>query len=89
MWRWDDGDEFEAEEDGEDDVDDGIRMVVFGDSWIDDTPRSGQSGKGKSWARIACEEVLLRPRTHIHLTRVFARASTSLLTPYRSVVHRT
>ncbi|CAG8951063.1 hypothetical protein HYFRA_00006461 [Hymenoscyphus fraxineus] len=34
-----------------------VRMVVFGDSWVDDRPESGMSGRGKSWVRVACEEI--------------------------------
>jgi hypothetical protein len=32
-------------------------MVVLGDYWVDDATRSGESGKGKSWMRVLCEEV--------------------------------
>jgi hypothetical protein len=59
IWNWDDGDELEVDED---DFGDGVNLVVFGDSWVDDTPQNGQSGRGKSWPRIACEEVLISCR---------------------------
>jgi hypothetical protein len=50
LWDWgtDEGDE---EEKG------GIRLVVFGDSWVDDTVENGQSGKGKTWVEVLCEVV--------------------------------
>jgi len=38
----------------------GIRLVVFGDSWVDDTRNEdSEEGKrkGKSWVEILCEEV--------------------------------
>lgn len=34
----------------------GVRLVVFGDSWVDDS-LDGESGKGKSWAQVVCDEV--------------------------------
>lgn len=52
----DGGDELQV---GNDDTADGIRVVVLGDSWVADTPQSDRSGKGKSWARIVCDKVLL------------------------------
>ena len=53
LWSWSSSYE-EVEEDlgGE-----GTRLVIFGDSWVDDTIESGQDGKGKSWADYLCEEV--------------------------------
>ncbi len=53
LWSWSSNNE-ELEEDlgG-----DGTRLVIFGDSWIDDTIEDGQEGKGKSWADYLCEEV--------------------------------
>lgn len=53
LWSWSSSNE-ELEEDlgG-----DGTRLVMFGDSWIDDTIEDGQEGKGKSWADYLCEEV--------------------------------
>jgi hypothetical protein len=53
LWSWGSGDE-EIEEDlgGE-----GTRLVIFGDSWVDDTIENGQEGKGKSWGEVLCEEV--------------------------------
>jgi len=51
LWNWD-------SEEGEDDLGgDGIRLVIFGDSWVDDTVENGQEGRGKSWAEVLCEEV--------------------------------
>jgi len=53
LWHWSASYE-EAEEDlgGE-----GTRLVIFGDSWVDDIHEGGQEGKGKSWADYLCEEV--------------------------------
>src|ERR1700693_1285585 len=53
LWSWSSSYE-EVEEDlgGE-----GTRLVIFGDSWVDDTIENGQGGKGKSWADYLCEEV--------------------------------
>lgn len=73
IFRWDVEEEEEVEEGG-------VRMVVFGDSWADDKPESGMSGKGKSWVRTVCEEVSLR-ETGV----VLGNKLTSLA---RSVAHR-
>jgi hypothetical protein len=60
LWKW--GSESRLEdEDGN--GGDGIRLVVFGDSWVDDTIEKGQEGKGKSWPQVLCEEV--SPLRHI------------------------
>ena len=48
LWGWGSGD---ATEEG------GVRLVVFGDSWVDDTLEDGESGKGRSWAEVLCEVV--------------------------------
>jgi hypothetical protein len=51
LWEW-------GSEEGEEDLGgDGIRLVIFGDSWVDDTVENGQEGKGKSWGEVLCEEV--------------------------------
>jgi len=50
LWTWSSSNE-------EDLGGDGTRLVIFGDSWIDDTIEDGQEGKGKSWADYLCEEV--------------------------------
>ncbi len=47
-WNWG--------EEEEEDVG-GIRLVVFGDSWVDHTVEDGQTGKGKSYAEVLCDEV--------------------------------
>ncbi|KAH7351159.1 hypothetical protein BKA65DRAFT_476491 [Rhexocercosporidium sp. MPI-PUGE-AT-0058] len=41
----------------EEDVGGGIRLVVFGDSWVDDTIEENQGGKGKSWPEVMCETI--------------------------------
>jgi hypothetical protein len=52
LWNWG------SDVDEDDDIEDGIRIVVFGDSWVDDTvEESANNGKGKSWAEVLCEEV--------------------------------
>jgi hypothetical protein len=48
LWDWVSGD---------DDVEGGARLVVFGDSWVDDTIEDSESGKGRSWAEVLCEVV--------------------------------
>lgn len=54
MWKW--GSE-EVEDDLVEETGGGIRLVVFGDSWVDDTTEQGGSGKGKSWTEVLCEEI--------------------------------
>ncbi|KAK0104014.1 hypothetical protein ONS96_005119 [Cadophora gregata f. sp. sojae] len=51
LWRW-----HEDSSSGEEDIGGGIRLVVFGDSWVDDTPEN-QGNKGKSWPEVMCEEI--------------------------------
>jgi hypothetical protein len=53
LWSWSSN----YEEKEEDVGGDGTRLVIFGDSWVDDTVEGGQDGKGKSWADYLCEEV--------------------------------
>lgn len=48
LWDWASGD------DGEEG---GVRLVVFGDSWVDDRIEENGSGKGRSWTDVLCEEV--------------------------------
>ncbi|KAH6712800.1 hypothetical protein BKA61DRAFT_675056 [Leptodontidium sp. MPI-SDFR-AT-0119] len=52
LWSW-----HEDESSGEEDVGGGIRLVVFGDSWVDDTVEENQEAKGKSWPEVMCEEI--------------------------------
>lgn len=53
MWSWS-----SSYDEGEEDLGgEGTRLVIFGDSWVDDTVEGGQDGKGKSWADYLCEEV--------------------------------
>ncbi len=53
MWSWSSSyDEGEVDLGGE-----GTRLVIFGDSWVDQTVEGGQDGKGKSWVDYLCEEV--------------------------------
>jgi hypothetical protein len=51
LWNWmpDDIDGFK----------DGMRLVVFGDSWVDNTVELGEEGKGKSWTEVLCNEVYI------------------------------
>jgi hypothetical protein len=64
LWDWgtDEGDE---EEKG------GIRLVVFGDSWVDDTVENGQSGKGKTWVEVLCEVVCSLKCYLLHYSGLF------------------
>ena len=43
--------------DGDDGYKDGMSLVVFGDSWVDNTVRVGEEARGKSWTEVLCEEV--------------------------------
>ena len=49
LWNW--GAETDDETGAE-----GVRLVVFGDSWVAST-LDEEKGKGKSWAEVLCEEV--------------------------------
>jgi len=53
-----------TDEDYEDEGEDRVRLVVFGDSSVDDTVEEGQIGKGMTWVDVLCEEVaiILPPR---------------------------
>ncbi|KAG9248987.1 hypothetical protein BJ878DRAFT_197517 [Calycina marina] len=35
----------------------GVRLVVFGDSWVDDSVQEGEKGKGRSWTGILCDAI--------------------------------
>lgn len=37
--------------------DEGVRLVVFGDSWVDSTVDAGHEGKGQGWTTTLCGEV--------------------------------
>ncbi|ESZ92884.1 hypothetical protein SBOR_6747 [Sclerotinia borealis F-4128] len=50
LWDWASGDD-----DGE--GDEGVRLVVFGDSWVDDRIEKNGDGKGRSWTEVLCEEL--------------------------------
>src|SRR4051812_22157524 len=41
-------------------VEKGLRLVVFGDSWVDNTIEIGEEGKGRSWTEVLCDEVRLQ-----------------------------
>ncbi|KAL3427149.1 hypothetical protein PVAG01_00658 [Phlyctema vagabunda] len=49
LWRWASGDQSGVE--------DGIRLVVFGDSWADSTVHVGAETKGLNWVDVLCEEI--------------------------------
>lgn len=51
LWIW--GTEYEE---GEEEGGDGIRLVIFGDSWVDDKVEKGLEGQGSSWGQVLCEE---------------------------------
>lgn len=51
LWDWASGD------DGGDGEEAGVRLVIFGDSWVDDTVEENEDGKGRSWTEVLCEEV--------------------------------
>jgi hypothetical protein len=53
LWNW--GKDADDETDGE-----GVRLVVFGDSWVDDS-LDEEKGKGLSWPEVLCEEVSRSP----------------------------
>lgn len=54
LWKWG-SDVFVDEE--EEDNGNGIRLVIFGDSWVDDLVEEGHQGKGNNWPHVLCEEV--------------------------------
>lgn len=41
----------------EDGTEGGTRLVVFGDSWVDNTIQAGEEGKGRTWTEALCGEV--------------------------------
>ena len=49
LWNW--GTDTDDETGGE-----GVRLVVFGDSWVDNS-LDEEKGKGLSWPEVLCEEV--------------------------------
>ncbi|ATZ57376.1 hypothetical protein BCIN_14g05220 [Botrytis cinerea B05.10] len=51
LWDWASGD------DGGDGEEAGVRLVIFGDSWVDDTVEENEDGKGRSWTEVLCEEL--------------------------------
>ncbi|PQE30019.1 SGNH hydrolase-type protein [Rutstroemia sp. NJR-2017a WRK4] len=58
VWDWAAGGDDDGEEGG-------VRLVVFGDSWVDDTIEEFADGKGKSWTEVLCEE--LQCVSHINM----------------------
>ena len=48
LWDWGSSEDDEYEGDG-------VSLVVFGDSWVDDSD-DGEK-KGRSWTEVLCEEV--------------------------------
>ncbi|KAH8687706.1 hypothetical protein BGZ60DRAFT_351424, partial [Tricladium varicosporioides] len=54
LWNWGEG---EGEEAG--DEEGALRIVVLGDSWVADvdTQVEKEIGRGRSWARVLCEEI--------------------------------
>ncbi|PQE27906.1 Esterase SGNH hydrolase-type protein [Rutstroemia sp. NJR-2017a BBW] len=58
VWDWAAGGD-------DDDEEGGVRLVVFGDSWVDDTIEEYADGKGKSWTEVLCEE--LQCVSHINM----------------------
>lgn len=54
LWKWGGSD---LVEDEEDDNGNGIRLVILGDSWVDDWVEEGQDGKGNNWPHGLCDEV--------------------------------
>ncbi|KAE8452862.1 hypothetical protein EG329_013134 [Mollisiaceae sp. DMI_Dod_QoI] len=54
LWRWGSDEDVDEEEE---DNGNGIRLVVFGDSWVDDVIEEGQEGKGNNWPQVLCDEI--------------------------------
>ncbi|KAF8863609.1 hypothetical protein BDZ45DRAFT_798197 [Acephala macrosclerotiorum] len=54
LWKWGltDGVVGEGEDNGN-----GIRLVIFGDSWVDDLIEEGHGGKGNNWPQVLCDEI--------------------------------
>jgi hypothetical protein len=53
LFKWADEDELDEDVD----EDDGVRLVVFGDSWADDVVDKGEKERGLGWTSVLCEEV--------------------------------
>ena len=53
LWKW--GSDEEVVDDEEEDNGNGIRLVIFGDSWVDDWTE-GHDGKGNNWPQVLCDE---------------------------------
>lgn len=51
IWNWG--------SDNENDFADGVRLVVLGDSWVDNHVEKGQEGRGRRWTDVLCLEVRL------------------------------
>ncbi|RFU29781.1 hypothetical protein B7463_g6574, partial [Scytalidium lignicola] len=49
LWNWVSQDDFVGG--------DGLRVVVFGNSWADDTVEPDERGKGISWVKVFCHEM--------------------------------
>ncbi|CZR53181.1 uncharacterized protein PAC_03059 [Phialocephala subalpina] len=54
LWKWGASDDVVDEEE---DNGNGIRLVIFGDSWVDDLIEDGHGGKGNNWPQVLCEEI--------------------------------
>lgn len=54
LWNWSSDEVFDDEEE---DNENGIRLVVFGDSWVDDWSDGGQEGNGNNWPQFLGDEV--------------------------------
>lgn len=54
LWKWGGSDLVENEEE---DNGNGIRLVILGDSWVDDWVEEGQDGTGNNWPHVLCDEV--------------------------------
>lgn len=53
LWKWGSEDDVDDNEDNRN----GVRLVIFGDSWVDDLIEEGQGEKGNTWPQVLCEEV--------------------------------
>ncbi len=54
LWKWG---SYEDVDEEEEDNGNGARLVIFGDSWVDDVVEEGQGGKGNNWPQVLCDEV--------------------------------
>ncbi|KAH8811827.1 hypothetical protein F5884DRAFT_291932 [Xylogone sp. PMI_703] len=72
LWNWVSQDDLDGG--------DGLRLVVFGNSWADDIVEEGDTGKGISWVKVLCHEIKCSSYLNFATSRP-AQSSPAGLTP--------